>query len=85
MTMRSDAKAKSRCGVATDPGSLRVARTMAGRFEEWALADSARMVTSSAGSANAPMVTARLDPMPPKAVPASMPAKASNVDPTTKR
>ena len=85
MTMRREPRANSRCGVATDPGSARVARTMAGRFDEWAVADSARMVTSSAGSANAPMVTARLDPIPPKAVPASRPANASRVDPTSKR
>ena len=75
MTMRSAPRANSRCGVATDPGSARVARTIAGRFDEWAVADSARMVTSSAGSAKAPMVTARLDPIPPKAVPASRPGQ----------
>ena len=37
MTMsRSGPRANSRCGVATDPGSARVARTMAGRFDECA-------------------------------------------------
>ena len=34
---------------------------------------------------SAPMVTARLEPMPPNAVPVSKPASASNVDPTSRR
>jgi hypothetical protein len=43
--------------------------------------ESAKPATSNVGSARAATVTARLEPMPPNAVPVSRPASASATEP----
>ncbi len=56
-----------------------------GTLEEWAGTERASTATSSAGSDSAPMVMARLAPMPPKAVPVSRAPRASATEPTSNR
>ena len=58
---------------------------MVGRLEEWAGTDRARMATSKAGSARAPIVMARLAPMPPNAVPVSRAPRARETEPRRRR
>src|SRR5579875_2661198 len=84
-TITSATRARSRSGLAAHPGWATVAATMPGRLEVPAWIDRARMATSRAGSANAPMVMARLEPRPPNAVPASRPPRAKATDPINSR
>ena len=58
---------------------------MAARLDEWAGTDRARIETSRAGSATAPMVSARLAPMPPNAVPVSSAPRPSTTEPSRRR
>ena len=84
MTTRKEASASIRVGLAISKGWLRPARTIAGRFDVRAGIAMARIATSSAGSARAPMVIDRLEPMPPKAVPVSRALRASTTEPSSR-
>src|SRR5699024_6714606 len=73
-----------RCtGEAIRAGSNTVEATMVARLVEPTGTESAKIATSIVGSDNAMIVTSRLEPIPPKAVPVSRPANVSATVPST--
>ncbi len=85
ITIMKATRARTRCGVASQAGCASDLVMMAGRLEERAGTERARIATSRAGSARAPIVMARLAPMPPNAVPVSRPPSARKTEPRRRR
>src|SRR5664280_2932438 len=82
MMIANEPSARIRPGLAVIWGWVNPSRTRTGRLEVWAGIDMAKMATSRAGSAIAPMVIARLDPIPPNGVPVSRAARARAAEPS---
>jgi len=84
-TMVSATNASRLPGETSRPGLSALEETMAARLAECPGIDSANTASKIVGSTMAAMVISRLEPMPPKAVPVSQPARVRATVPKNSR